>query len=66
MISGSFTTALESVLYKMKVKRARCFFSMSILERYGLTEAKITSTPAELSVKLKKDSGVSWFVIKIN
>lgn len=30
-----------------------------LLEKYGLTEAKISSTPADISVRLEKDDGVS-------
>lgn len=30
-----------------------------MLERYGLTEAKISLTPADVSVRLEKDDGIS-------
>ena len=30
-----------------------------LIEKYGMTEAKITSTPADICVKLEKDDGVS-------
>ena len=34
-------------------------YILNVLEKYSLSEAKIVSTPADLSVKLKKDDGVS-------
>lgn len=34
-------------------------YILKLLEKYGLIEAKVTSTPADLSVKLKEDDGVS-------
>ena len=34
-------------------------YVQTMLEKYGMAEAKITSTPADLSVKLQKDDGVS-------
>ena len=34
-------------------------YVQNVLENYSLTEAKVTSTPADLSVRLEKDDGVS-------
>ena len=33
-------------------------YLLKILEKYGLTEAKTVSTPADPNVKLQKDDGV--------
>ena len=34
-------------------------YILNLLKKYGLSDAKIVSTPADISVKLKKDDGVS-------
>ena len=34
-------------------------YVQNVLEKYSLTEAKVTSTPADLSIRLEKDDGVS-------
>ncbi len=34
-------------------------YVLSLIEKYGMTEAKIVSTPTDPSVKLEKDDGIS-------
>jgi len=40
-------------------------YIQTLLERYRLSEAKPSTTPADVSVKLIKDDGVSKFVNQV-
>ena len=40
-------------------------YLLKILEKYGLTEAKTVSTPADPNIKLLKDDGCSKKVVSI-
>ena len=41
-------------------------YSLNILDKYGLSEAKVVSTPADLNVKLEKNDSVSKLVDPLN
>ena len=55
-----FTTVCGSTSSTMKCVNG-CTKGQSLLERYGLSEAKSSSTPADIDVKLVKDDGAGKF-----
>jgi hypothetical protein len=63
---GELHYCLGISIYQNKEERSiRNQYILNMLEKYGLTEAKIVATPADLNVRLQADDRVSKLVDQV-